>query len=203
MEIPIETGVVFSDGGIGRQTAVILHPDRGRLSHLVVRMAENAVLPRLVPAGWIRTGLPGRLSLSCTRTELRTMEMFSESEFVPYDGWGLLYLRSYAAAGAEGVTRVREKSVLGGLVIRSGAWVNSRDGFSGEAQAFVVDPEGFLITHLILRAGRAWDSRRFAIPFGQVDWIPGGAFQINLSKAQIRALPAATAGRPPINSGMG
>jgi hypothetical protein len=190
MEIPIETGIVFRDGGIGRQTAVILHPDRGRITHLAVRMAEDSALSRLVPAGWIRCRLPGGFSLSCTRAELRTVEVFSESEFVPYDGWGLLYLRSYAVPGAAGITRVREKSVLGGLVVRPGARVNSRDGFSGEAQAFVVDPEGYCITHLVLRTGRVWDSRRTAIPFGELDWIPGGAVQVKLSKAQIRALPA-------------
>jgi sporulation protein YlmC with PRC-barrel domain len=118
------------------------------------------------------------------------MEIFSESEFIPYDVSGTLFMQPYGVPAMAGVTLEHEQIPPGDLAVRRGSRVEARDGYVGEVDEFIVEPERFHITHLVLRKGHLWDPRDITIPVDQIDRIADRTVFLKLGKEQVGSLPA-------------
>jgi hypothetical protein len=189
MDVPINAKVVCKDGDCGRSICAVLNPVNDRITHVVVREQNVSIFSRLVPVERIQGSDPDLIRLSCTRAELERMEIFSESEFIPNDLGGTMYLQPYSVPAA-GIILERERIPSGELAVRRGSPVEACDGYVGTVDEFIVEPEQFHITHLVLRKGHLWDPRDVTIPVRQIDRITEGTVYLKLDKAQIGALPA-------------
>jgi hypothetical protein len=189
MDVPINAKVVCKDGDCGRSIGAVLNPINDQVTHMVVREKDVYLLSRLVPVELIQGSDPDLIRLSCTRAELEQMEKFSESEFIPNDLGGTMYLQPYSVP-ATGIILEREKIPPGELAVRRGSPVEACDGYVGTVDEFIVEPEQYHITHLVLRKGHLWDPRDVTIPVRQIDRIAERTVYLKLNKTQIGALPA-------------
>jgi sporulation protein YlmC with PRC-barrel domain len=190
MDVPINAKVVCQDGDCGRAIGAVLNPVNDRITHVAVRDQSGSNLSRLVPIERIQESDPDFIRLACTRAELKQMEIFSESEFIPSDLSGTMFLQPYAVPAVAGIVLEHEKIPPGELAVRRGSPVEASDGYVGTVDEFIVEPEQFHITHLVLRKGHLWDPRDVTIPVGQIDRIAERTVYLKLSKALIGALPA-------------
>jgi hypothetical protein len=190
MDVPINAKVVCKDGDCGRSICAVLNPVNDRITHVVVREQSGSILSRLVPVERIQESDPHLIRLSCTRTELEQMEIFSESEFIPNDLSGTMFLQPYAVPAVAGIFLEHEKIPSGELAVRRGSPVEACDGYVGTVDEFIVEPEQYHITHLVLRKGHLWDPRDVMIPVRQIDRITERTVYLKLDKTEIGALPA-------------
>lgn len=190
MDVPINAKVVCADGDCGRSICVVLNPVNDRITHVVVREKEVYILSRLVPVDRIVESDPDHIRLSCSYADMTGMEIFSESEFIPYDLSGTMFLQPYAVPAAVGVVLEHENIPAGELAIRRGSPVAASDGPVGTVDEFIVEPKQFHITHLVLRKGHLWDPRDVTIPVGEIDRISERTVYLKLNKEQVGALPA-------------
>jgi hypothetical protein len=194
LEVPIDVKVLCRDGECGYSIAAVINPVNDRITHVAVREPENSVLARLVPVDRILSSDARTLRLSCAKEDLKKMAVFSKAEFIPYDLSATLYMQPYAVL-AGGVTLEKEHIPEGELSIRRGSPVKASDGFVGTVDEFVVEPERFRITHLILRKGHLWDPREVTIPVAQIERLEEGEVRLKMTKAEIAALPAVRVAR--------
>jgi hypothetical protein len=194
LEVPIDVKVVCRDAECGYSIAAVINPVNDRITHVAVRETENAVVARLVPVDRILSSDAHAIRLSCGREDLKKMPVFSEAEFIPYDLSATLYMQPYAVL-AGGVTLEKEHIPAGELSIRRGSTVRASDGYVGTVDEFVVEPERFRITHLILRKGHLWDPKEVTIPADRIDRLEEGEVRLKLTRAEIGALPAVKVAR--------
>ncbi|MCP4347714.1 MAG: hypothetical protein GY795_19600, partial [Desulfobacterales bacterium] len=57
------------------------------------------------------------------------------------------------------------------LAVRMGTQVRATDGRVGEVNEFVVNPENWQITHMVLREGLPWDKKQVSIPVSEIERI--------------------------------
>jgi sporulation protein YlmC with PRC-barrel domain len=190
MDVPVNAEVICSDGRCGRSTAVVLNPVNDRITHVAVEEGGDSILTRLVPVERILSADPETIRLSCTGAELHRMEVFSEAEFIPYNLSGTLFMQPYGIPAIPGVTLEHEKIPTGELAVRRGSRVEARDGYVGDVDEFIVEPEHFHITHLVLRKGHLWDPRDVTIPVDRIERIEEGTVHLKLSKEEVGGLPA-------------
>jgi hypothetical protein len=190
MEVPLDAKIVCADGPGGRSICTVLNPVNDRITHVVVKDEEFSILSRLVPVERILSSNPEEIRLSCTRAELGRMDVFSESEFIPYDLTGTQFMLPYSIPAVAVITLEHEKVPPGELALRRGSSVEARDGYVGTLDEFIVEPEEHYITHLVLRRGHLWDPRDVTIPVRQIDRMEGHTVYLKLSKGEIGALPA-------------
>jgi hypothetical protein len=190
MDVPINAKVVCPDGECGRSICAVLNPVNDQITHVVVREKGVNNLSRLVPIERIRESDPDVIRLECAKADLARMEIFSESDFIPYDLGGSMFLQPYGVPAVAGVILEQEKIPPGELAVRRGSPVEACDGYVGTVDEFIVEPKQFHITHLVLRKGHLWDPRDITIPVQQIDRIAERTVYLKLDKAQIGALPA-------------
>ena len=64
------------------------------------------------------------------------------------------------------------------------------DGEIGQVEGFVVDPDGYRVTHVLLQEGHLWGRKEVAIPISAVTGVDAG-IRVNLTKEQVGELPPA------------
>ena len=82
--------------------------------------------------------------------------------------------------------------------MRRGARVKAIDGFIGQVNDFIVDPETGYISHMVLREGLPWDKKYITIAIAEIDRIDEKIVFLKLSKKKIKDLPAIKIRRPDI-----
>ena len=189
MDIPVNAKVFCLEEFCGRSTAVILNPVNDQVTHVAVEEAEFPNGSRLVPVERIRESTPEAIRLNCTRAELGKMDLFLESEYIPLNMTGAMFLLPYSVPAA-GITLEHEMIPPGELAFRRGSPVEAVDGPIGTVDEFLVEPKRHHITHLVLRKGHLWDPRDVTIPVGRIERIAGKTVYLKLSKAEVGALPA-------------
>ncbi len=101
-----------------------------------------------------------------------------------------LVMWPYATAeGPEYVRMERENIPAGERAVRRGARVQATDGDVGHVDEFLVNPDGDLITHLVLREGHLWGRKDVSIPVSAIDLIEEDTVFLSLSKDDVEALP--------------
>lgn len=195
---------VCSDGYRGKVLAVVLAPDEGAVTHLVVEPEGRSGLARLVPLDLAEVA-PGGTVLRCTEAEFRaldpaeqTLAEFTLAYQVPVQllppGW-----RDAGGPVTEGgeIPRIPERETVdvippGEVEERRGMHVRATDGDVGPVRALRIDPTSHRVTHVLAREGHLLARKDVAIPFGSVTGFDAG-LQLSLTRQQVRDLPPADA----------
>jgi sporulation protein YlmC with PRC-barrel domain len=195
MDIPIDAQVQCTDGAAGRSTYVILNPATRRVTHVVVKEGGFPWLEHLVPVGMVAETGPDQIRLNCTGEELRGLESFVETEFMPaqypYDVYdmGQYHVWPYVFPEDESVPVEQERVPPGELAVRRGNQVRATDGEVGRVDEFLVDRETEQITHLVLREGHLWGQKDLLVPVSEIGKIDEDRVYLTLSKAEVANLP--------------
>lgn len=118
------------------------------------------------------------------------MDVFAKVELLtsPYDIPRVM-MWPYAVSLLPFLTEHRQIPT-GELAVRRGYTVRALDGAVGRMDEFLVDPETWHVTHLVMREGHLWGQRDVTIPVSQIARIDEGIVYLKLDKRSVEALPA-------------
>jgi uncharacterized protein YrrD len=189
MEIPLNVRVQCSDQDAGRTICVILDPLKDQVTHLVVSEGGIFSTERLVPVGLILETTHDSIKLKCTMAELREMESFTETEFIPSANEGTFMWPYYSTMDPGVVAIEHERIPKDELAIRRGDAVYASDGHIGRVDEFLIEPASDCVTHLVMREGHLWGRRDVTIPVSQIERFENDTVYLKLTKAQVSELP--------------
>jgi sporulation protein YlmC with PRC-barrel domain len=208
MDIPLNAKVRCSDGLCGHTTEVILHPETGEVTHVVVREKHSPHVERLVPVHFVtEETTEHQVCLRCSADTLAGMQAFTRTEVLPervshYEGSGYLAAELVPARVVESKwVTVRHKELpKGEVAVRRGAHVEATDGRVGSVDAFLAEPKTERITHLLLRRGHLWGERDVAIPISHIERFSEDVIYLRIGKQAVKELPAIphSADHPPL-----
>jgi len=194
MNFPLNVDVHCSDGRCGRSTHIILNPVTEQVTHLVVREKRPSRVERLLPVMLIANTAAEMILLDCTLEEFAKLEPFNQTEFVYTDlahyatDPKLTLLWPYVVPAKRIVDDRIRPIPPGQLAVRRGARVRATDGWIGQVDEFVVDPESCRVTHLLLREGHLWKGKVVTIPVSEIEHMEEKTVRLRISKSEIEAL---------------
>lgn len=200
MDIPINAKVVCVDGSGGRSKSIILRPNTGKVTHVVVTADSFSETEYLVPVDRISESEPDEIRLSCSREELGKMPIFNKVEFIPSDlagfnGGPYMMWPYYPLTTPYPPAVEIEQIPIDELVIRRGAKVEATDGHIGRVDEFLINPANDRISHLVMREGHLWGQKDVTIPVDRIDHYEENTVYLKLSKQDIEKLPSVPAKR--------
>jgi sporulation protein YlmC with PRC-barrel domain len=213
-ELDIGSEVTCTDGVCGVLSRVVLDPIAKAITHLVVEPKHGHAAGRLVPIRYV-TSAGKQTQLNCTKAEFDGLDEAEESEYLPvgpvlgYERGDVFMLPFYGLhLGGAGPTsmpltsgtthsesQTDDRIPTGKVEIRRGDPVHATDGDIGHVEGLVVDPADHHVTHFLLQEGHLWGQKRVAIPIGAAEHV-GDIIRLNLSKDQVRDLPAIDVDHP-------
>lgn len=201
--IPLNATVYAADGEAGRSTCIIVNPVNRAVTDFVLQRKDNFGYEVLVPVRLIKESTSDMLLLTATLHDLVDLPPFTKSEYLEYDNGALDPLvyslngdilawpyRSYTEAYPFSVSV--EQIPHDELGIHRGAHVVATDGRVGRVHEFLVDPQSFAISHLVLAEGHFWGKTEVTIPVSAIQRIEKDTVWLTLSKAAIERLTKQT-----------
>jgi uncharacterized protein YrrD len=98
-------------------------------------------------------------------------------------------IRSGQLASGDTLPSVPDLS-SGEVAVRGGEHVHATDGNIGEIQGLVIDSGSHQVTHVLLEEGHVFGRKVVAIPIGAVTGVNQDGIQLNVTKQQVKDLPA-------------
>ena len=196
MKYPFSAYVHCTDGRFGRSTHIIINSRTEKVSHVVVKSDRSPRNKYLVPARWIKETTPELILLARTKKEVRNLDLFEQTEHTQQK------IRQFAAdpkitelwpqmVEIKKVISERRRQVSAlQTVLSTGTRVRARDGRIGQVDEFLLNPETWQITHLVIREGLPWDKKQVSIPIEAIEHFDEDVIQLKLSKKEVKALPA-------------
>lgn len=209
MLLPIGATIRCRDGEAGRLKYVVIDPDDGTVTHLIV---ERGVLLRydiVVPAAWVERSSEHKIALNATLAELNALPEYREFDFIepdpnyhPPSGHRVeetrLWLSPYVGLNDDLLTNGRPwllRHVRLGVqddevIVRRGLPVQTSDGRNaGVVDHLVVDPASLRTTHLVVRRGWLWNTQARIVPLERVAEVTDYGVRLNLSQAELDQAP--------------
>lgn len=212
-----------ADGECGTLKCVVISPGDDVVTHLVVEPKHRQELGRLVPLHLVSTAPSGtdvsEVRLDCTMAEFGRLDP-AESTFFSADtdysdsrpeasmaswpyyappgvmgGPGLPLDDPGATVEAITVDTVPDR-LPGEDEVASGEHVHATDGDIGHVQGIVVDPGTGRVAFVHLRMGHLWKRKAVLIPRSAVADVGVDGFHLNITTAQVHALPRADIDHP-------
>jgi hypothetical protein len=196
MDVAVGAHVRCADGDAGVCDAVIVAPDDGAITFLVVRERRDRRRRRLVPIGLVQSAEAEEIRLSCTTSELARLDAFDETERLA----PRFEERTEALPGAYGLAILEpmryslqpalihdERIPEGEAEIDRHAEVDAADGHVGHVQGFLVDAEDRM-THVVVRSGTL-PRREYVVPATAIARIDDERVTLDLDRQALRALP--------------
>lgn len=217
-EYSIGSEVTCSDGICGELSRVVVDPVARVLTHLVVEPKHRQGQGRLVPIDLADAGA-AEIKLRCSMAEFDALEDAEETRFLPdvtgemgygagetyawpYYGLGGgalvgmgggLGIAGGELAGAPQFT-ISDRVPKGEVEVSRGEPVHASDGRIGRVQGLVIDPQDHHVTHVLLEQGHLWGKKAITIPIGAVEQVTVDGVRLNLTKDEVRELPAVDLG---------
>jgi sporulation protein YlmC with PRC-barrel domain len=203
MEIPLQAQVECTDGICGRSVYVLIDPLFDQVAHLVVQEDLSPNTEYIVPVGFISATIADTIRLNCSKAELEQMKPFVKTEFVESKmpvqnvgfaggmyGIGSYYYMPYDVPEITMQVPVEHLQIpLGELAVQRGTRVEAKDGYVGQVDEFVVNPETGHITYLVMREGHLWGAKNVLIPFSAMDDTGDDTLFLNIDKQRLKSLP--------------
>jgi len=204
IDIPVKAEIECSDGLSGRCTCVIVNPVTKLVTHLVVKSFLPPMNETMVPVEQVEKTDPHRITLKCSRDELKKMEPFLSEEYIQtkvpeYEKiWedGYLFWPYILPEVGDGLDEVdtyvaieHENTPLGELGIHRGAKVEATDGPLGQIDELLINSTNMQVTHLIMRERHILKNREVAIPVSQIDHVNEDVVYLKIDKKSVEELP--------------
>lgn len=197
MDIPINAKVYCQDKLCGRTQAVVLNPINDVITHVVVKESKNSHAERLVSVDMIDASLTDTIHLKLNERMLQRLPTLFDVEYiqttVPHfmQAYSRLYLEPVVIPEKRFVEEKLYHIPEDELAINRGAVVLSADGqVIGKVDEFLVDQNGWQVTHLIIREKHIFSQKDVFIPVAEIDAIKGNNLHLKLDKAHIERFPA-------------
>ena len=206
MLLSIGAAIRCLDGAAGKLKYVVLDPENGRVTHLIV---ERGILPRreiVVPVSWIDESQSSEheIMLNATIEELDALPDYDELDFVdpdldykPLGGYHRTETRfwksPYHSVGGGNAWLVRfvrlgfhDEEVL---LERGLPVVTPDEQTVGTVDHLVVDPTTLLVTHFVVRRGWLWTRKLHIVPLERVASVSEAGVRLNMTVEELDQAP--------------
>jgi sporulation protein YlmC with PRC-barrel domain len=215
-QFTIGSEVSCTDGPCGTVLSVVVDPVARSVTHLVVEPKHRSGVGRLVSLDLVDT-TSGDVRLHCSLADFDGLEHAEEMHFLPgftrglgtytpgqafswpYYGLGGGTLLGDAGVGSVSQFVVSDSVPLGEVAVHRGDQVHATDGTVGKVQGLVIDPGNRQVTHVLLQEGHLWGRKDVVIPIKAVTGIDEEGIRLDLSKAEVEALPAVDIEHPDLS----
>ena len=205
MQLPIGVTVHCLDGEAGRLKYVVIDPDDGVVTNLIVERGMLLHRDVVVPAAWVEQSTEQEIVLNATIAELNALPAYREFDFLapdpsyrPLSGHRVSSTRiwispydSIVEGGRPWIVRhvrlgVQDDEVL----LRRGLPVQTYDARPvGVLDHLVVEPKSQQVTHLVVRRGWLWNRQACIVPLEQVDAVTEYGVRLKLSAEELKQAP--------------
>lgn len=204
MLLPIGATIRCRDGTAGKLKHVVLDPENGQVTHLIV---ERGVLPHreiVVPAGWVEQSSEREIVLNATLEELDKLPDYDELDFIDpdlsykplggYDRTQTRFWRSpYDSVGGGNVWLLR-LTRLGyhddEVLLQRGLPVLSKDDITvGKIDHLVLDPVSHFVKHLVVQRGWLWNKKLNIVPIQKVISVSSAGVKLDMSVEELDQAP--------------
>jgi hypothetical protein len=200
MEISLNAQVECIDGVCGHSIYVLINPVVEQITHMVVKAKASPHAEYIVPLALISESIVGTIRLHCTQAEFYMLEPFIQTGYIQErvpeyvgnveNGMGSNFYYPYVTPEMTIYQTVENQQIPAGeMAVRRGTRVEATDGFVGNVDEFVVNPENGKITHLVMREGHAWEQKDVLIPLSAMGEPHADTLHLKLDKHQIENLP--------------
>jgi sporulation protein YlmC with PRC-barrel domain len=215
MRLELRQRVRCTDDVLGELADVIVDPNTGRVTHLVVQPRHGHARARLVPVELAECEEgEAEITLRCSIDEARGLSLVEESAYVrlgepPLDdpdwdvGLSNVLALPYSPMDPAGAAYVDYGTVSydripkGDVEIQHTSAVVSADGHDlGRVEGFLIDGDTQAITHVVLERGHLWGRRDVTIPVDAIASVGMDEVRLTLDKAQVGQLPTVRHRRP-------
>lgn len=206
-EYAVGAVVRCDNGACGLLRRLIVDSSSHAVTHLVVEPDHQRGTGRLVPIGLVEHTTAHEVRLCCTRAQFDALDPAEKTDVRPGLHLDWEYLQAQATwrfgplTDLDGSGAFREKTEpvavedenipRGEGEISFGQPVHASDGPIGNVDALLTDPDGRLVTHVLLREGHAWGKKDVAVPIGAVKFVVDDGVYLALTKDEVGKLPAA------------
>jgi len=191
IDLALAAPVHATDGLVGHVEHVIINPESGTATHLVVREAELPNTLRLVAKKYIAKAGPDGVFLSLPADHVAKL-----AEYIRTDYYSPAFFLGLAKAehaklplAPSGWTVERPATPEGYVALVGHESVLATDGKVGRVDGVLADRHTGRVTHLLLRQGHLWGTREVQVPAGMVAQYEEGQVALSVDKATIGALP--------------
>jgi hypothetical protein len=190
MDIALNAEVQCTDGEAGHISHLLFNPAEDKLTHIVVKYHSEE---HEVSVDRITYADEHHVRLNCSIQDVKAQPNFIDLDYVRSplehrditpDGY---YYRPYVTV--ETYTVKHPHIPDGDLEFTRGTPVFAKGERIGRIDELVVDPEGFRVTHFVLREGHLWGQKDVVIGVEHVKAIDSEGVHLTLNSAQVSALP--------------
>lgn len=202
MELPLGAQVECTDGIYGRSEYVLIDPVTDQVTYLIVKQDSSPYTEYMAPIDIVIETIADMIRLRCSKMELEKMSPFIQTQFVQekvldyagyrggMSGMGSYYYMPYVTSEIRMPVLAEYQQVPPGeLAIHRGTRVEATDGYVGNVDEFVVNPENGRITYLIMREGHLWGQKDVLIPLSALGDTREDTVFLKIDKSQIELLP--------------
>ena len=192
------------DGTAGRLKYVVIDPDDGAVTHLIVERGLLLHRDIVVPAAWVERTSEYEIVLNATAADLNALPEYHEVEFMepdlsyrPLSGHRVeetrVWVSPYVSVGGGKpwiLRRVRLGIQDDEVLLRRGLPVQTLDGRNaGVLDHLVVEPRSFQVTHLVVRRGWFWNRQLHIVPLERVAAVTDYGVRLDMTAEELDEAP--------------
>ena len=204
MLLSIGAAIRCRDGVAGKLKYVVLDPESGEVTHLIVERGKLLRRDIVVPAAWIEAESEGEIVLNATADDLNKLPEYKEFDFIqpdtsyrPLSGHRVEDTRFWASPydpvgnGRPWILRhVRVGVQDDEVVIQRGLPVHDRDRRPvGTIDHLVVDSKTHKVTHFVVRRGSLLDPEAHILPLERVSSVSEVGLRLNMTVEELDQAP--------------
>lgn len=191
LDLALSAPVRATDAPIGHVAHVIIDPEHGRATHLVVRESQLPNTLRLVPEKYIAASGPDGVALSIPRNRVAALREYIQTEYYSPSFFLTLAKREHCnlPLAPSSWTVERPATPEGSVALVGHEPVEATDGPVGRVDGVLAEAHTGRITHLLLRRGHLWGTREVQVPAAMVAAYADGKVRLGIDKAAVGALP--------------
>ena len=204
MLLSIGATIRCRDGVAGKLKYVVLDPENGEVTHLIVERGRLLRRDIVVPAAWIEEESEGEIGLNATADDLNKLPEYKEFDFIqpdtsyrPLSGHRVEDTRFWSSPydpvgdGRPWILRhVRVGVQDDEVVIQRGLPVHDQDRRPvGTIDHLVVDSKTHKVTHFVVRRGSVLDPEAYILPLERVSWVSEVGVRLNMPVEELDQAP--------------
>ena len=168
LDLALSAPVRATDAPIGHVAHVIIDPEHGRATHLVVRESQLPNTLRLVPEKYIAASGPDGVALSIPRNRVAALREYIQTEYYSPSFFLTLAKREHCnlPLAPSSWTVERPATPEGSVALVGHEPVEATDGPVGRVDGVLAEAHTGRITHLLLRRGAPVGNARGPGPGG-------------------------------------
>ena len=200
-ELTFFARVMCIDGVAGELISLVIHPETGDITHLVIKDKTFSKTPEWrVPMEKVIASTSRVIQLDCTREDSSMMQPFIQAHYLEreFSGYGYAFNLPVMIApeGVKFESSEESESTSSELTLHRSMDIEAIDGFIGQVGELLLDPQSKEISHFVLKRGHYWGKKDVIIPLSLISQVDTDTIHLKVEKKTVEAFATHSFKRP-------